>query len=221
MYTPGSGSPQTIPYVTDKASCPSTGDGWYYDNAANPTQIILCSSTCGTVEADSRGVRSTSRSAARRSSNSSVASDRCDCDTGEPFAACCGLALASRGLPAASSGAEGRRGSIDGVPAPTALALMRSRYTAFVRKDFDYLVATHDPETRGATNAGELARATSRTLWLGLEIITTSAGGETDDTGVVAFIARGSANGKSFAQRERSRFRRVAGLWVYSDGDIT
>jgi SEC-C motif-containing protein len=128
-------------------------------------------------------------------------SDDCPCDTGEPFAACCGLAL-------------------DGVPAPTALALMRSRYTAFVRKDFAYLVATHDPATRGTTNARELARATSRTVWLGLEIVMTAAGGEADDTGVVEFIARGSSNGKGFAQRERSRFRRVAGRWVYSDGDI-
>ncbi len=132
------------------------------------------------------------------------ASERCACDTGEPFAACCGLIL-------------------DGVPAPTALALMRSRYTAFVRKDFAYLVATHDPATVGTTNAVDLARATSRTIWLGLEIVATAAGGEADDTGIVEFIARGStlSSGKSFAQRERSRFRRVAGRWVYSDGDIT
>ncbi len=129
-------------------------------------------------------------------------SDDCPCDTGEPFAACCGPIL-------------------DGVPAPTALALMRSRYTAFVRKDFAYLVATHDPATLGKTNAADLARATSRTVWLGLEIVSTEAGGEADDTGVVEFIARGSTNRKTFAQRERSRFRRVAGHWVYSDGDVT
>jgi len=54
-YTPGSGSQQTIPYVTDQGSCPSSGNAWYYDNAANPTQIILCSATCGTIEADTAG----------------------------------------------------------------------------------------------------------------------------------------------------------------------
>ena len=55
-YTPGGGGmPVTIPYVMSQAQCPATGNAWYYDNAAAPTEIILCSSTCGTVEADTTG----------------------------------------------------------------------------------------------------------------------------------------------------------------------
>ncbi len=56
VYTPGTGGvAQTFPYVTAKANCPATGNGWYYDNANAPSQIILCDPTCSTVEADTAG----------------------------------------------------------------------------------------------------------------------------------------------------------------------
>lgn len=55
-YTPGGGgATRTLPKVMDKASCPATGDAWYYDNNAAPTQIILCDATCGVVQADMTG----------------------------------------------------------------------------------------------------------------------------------------------------------------------
>jgi hypothetical protein len=45
-----SGSQKTIfPQVANQAACPATGNAWYYDNAANPTQIILCAATCGSI----------------------------------------------------------------------------------------------------------------------------------------------------------------------------
>ena len=55
VFTPSGGSPVTIPNVPDKNSCPSNGNGWYYDNNAAPTSIILCTDTCGTVQADASG----------------------------------------------------------------------------------------------------------------------------------------------------------------------
>jgi hypothetical protein len=39
----------TVLYVGDEASCDPTTGGWYYDNAAAPTKIILCPATCDTV----------------------------------------------------------------------------------------------------------------------------------------------------------------------------
>jgi SEC-C motif-containing protein len=106
----------------------------------------------------------------------------------------------------------------DGVPAPTALALMRSRYTAFVRSDVDYLVATHHRSTRSTLDRAALAQLCRDTGWLGLEIMATERGGEDDDTGIVEFTARGVSKGVPFAQRERSRFSRVDGQWFYVDG---
>jgi len=51
QFTPGGGKPEVVPYVSDKSKCPASGDAWYYDNAAMPTQILLCTTTCGTVSA--------------------------------------------------------------------------------------------------------------------------------------------------------------------------
>lgn len=56
QYTPEPGAEaQPIPYVGSPASCPANGDGWYYNDASNPTQIILCPFTCSRVEGDEDG----------------------------------------------------------------------------------------------------------------------------------------------------------------------
>jgi hypothetical protein len=56
QYTPGGGgSPVLFDHYQDKSQCPANGDGWYYDNNANPTQIILCDPTCNKVSSDSTG----------------------------------------------------------------------------------------------------------------------------------------------------------------------
>jgi SEC-C motif-containing protein len=107
-----------------------------------------------------------------------------------------------------------------GEPAPTAEALMRSRYTAYARGEIEYLVETHDPATRGALDRDSIATWSRDTEWLGLEIVATEYGGATDARGVVEFIARGTTSGKPFTQRERSRFRKLAGRWVYIDGKV-
>jgi SEC-C motif-containing protein len=95
---------------------------------------------------------------------------------------------------------------------------MRSRYTAYVRGAIDHVIETHAAETRAKVDRDAAARWSRDTQWLGLEILASSAGGPTDDEGVVEFIARGATRGTPFAQRERSRFRRVDGRWYYVDG---
>jgi SEC-C motif-containing protein len=97
---------------------------------------------------------------------------------------------------------------------------MRSRYCAFVRGEIDYLMQTHDPDTRAGVDPKALAAWSKGTLWMGLEIVATEAGGEDDETGIVEFVARGVTKGQPFVQRERSRFRRVDGAWVYTDGTV-
>ncbi len=124
----------------------------------------------------------------------------CPCGSGSAEAACCGRYLA-------------------GALAPTALALMRSRYTAYVRGAIDYLVATHDPRTRSSVDVAAVTRWSRDTEWLGLEIIATEMGGEGDDVGIVEFVASGRTHAVPFRQRERSRFRRVDGAWMYVDGE--
>lgn len=95
---------------------------------------------------------------------------------------------------------------------------MRSRYAAYVRGEIDYLLRTHDESTRASVDVRAVKKWSKTTLWLGLEIVATEAGGTDDDTGIVEFIARGSTAGEAFAQRERSRFRKVDGAWFYVAG---
>jgi SEC-C motif-containing protein len=101
---------------------------------------------------------------------------------------------------------------------------MRSRYTAFVRGAVDYLLDTHDTSTRGTVSRKDLVASCRDTGWLGLEIVDTVRGGEADDDGIVEFIARGvvitGGARRPFAQRERSRFKRVVGRWYYVDGSV-
>jgi SEC-C motif-containing protein len=95
---------------------------------------------------------------------------------------------------------------------------MRSRYTAYVRGAIDYLIDTHDASTREVADRDRIAAWSRQTEWLGLEVLATERGGTEHDDGIVEFIARGRNNGVPFAQRERSRFRRVDGRWYYLDG---
>lgn len=57
QYTPGGGgAPTLFLRYPDKASCPASGDGWYYDDNLNPTVINFCDATCDKVKADNSGL---------------------------------------------------------------------------------------------------------------------------------------------------------------------
>lgn len=121
----------------------------------------------------------------------------CPCGSGVAFGACC-------------------RPVLEGEPAATALALMRSRYTAFALGDEDHLFRSWHPRTRPSPPYVDPAIA-----WDRLEILGYEAGAVDDAEGIVEFAAhwRG-ASGASSVMREQSRFVRRAGRWVYVDGDV-
>jgi hypothetical protein len=53
-FTPGGGGiARDIPRVNDATQC--AGEGWYYDDNANPTKLLLCPDLCTTVQADQTG----------------------------------------------------------------------------------------------------------------------------------------------------------------------
>jgi uncharacterized protein YegL len=52
VYTPGGGAmPEEIPHAQSAAACGSD-PGWYYDDDAAPTKVILCPASCTTVKGD-------------------------------------------------------------------------------------------------------------------------------------------------------------------------
>lgn len=118
--------------------------------------------------------------------------DPCPCGRPRDYAQCCGLYHA-------------------GAAAPDAETLMRARYSAYVRRDADYLRASWHPSTRPA----ELELDT-RTTWLGLTVQRVVDSGA--DSAEVAFLARYRIGGGSAVRMtEHSRFVREDGHWYYLD----
>lgn len=100
---------------------------------------------------------------------------------------------------------------------------MRSRYSAYVRGNAAYLLATWHPSTR--PSADELdTDLQQRPTWLGLSVhrhLPGSVGTGDEDTAQVEFTARFRIGGGSAQRmRELSRFRREDGRWYYVDGDV-
>ena len=123
-------------------------------------------------------------------------------DTAQPACPCSsGLALRNCCAPFISGTLQ----------APTAQALMRSRYTAYATNNEAYLRATWDERTLPA----EALVHTEKTQWLGLEI---KAHEEQGDTASVEFVARYKIGGRAHRLHEISRFSRYDGKWFYVDG---
>ncbi|WP_341919819.1 YchJ family protein [Hydrocarboniphaga effusa] len=104
-----------------------------------------------------------------------------------------------------------------GAAAPTAEALMRSRYSAYALRLEPYLLASWHASTRPASL--DLAAETPPPKWLGLKVLRHESHG---DTAIVEFVAKFKLGGGS-AQRlhEVSRFVREDARWFYVDGDLS
>ena len=122
----------------------------------------------------------------------------CPCGSGKAFAECCDRYL------------EGD------VAAPTAEALMRSRYTAYTLQNEDYLLATWHASMR-PLQLGLAEEAPTK--WIGLDVKRHEQ--QDENRAIVEFVARYKVNGRAHRLHETSRFVREDGRWYYVDGDIT
>lgn len=127
---------------------------------------------------------------------------QCPCGSGKQLAQCCGPYI------------EGTEN------APTAEALMRSRYTAYVINKTDYIGATLTAERQEDHDDEAVRNWAGSANWLGLEILDTELGREKDDEGMVAFECRYEMDGETHEHRERSYFRKEDGKWFYVTGDM-
>ncbi len=121
----------------------------------------------------------------------------CPCGSNKPYTDCCARYV---------DGSE---------PAPTAEALMRSRYSAYTLLKEDYLLATWHSSTRPATLG--LAEE-APTKWLGLEVKRHQQ--QDEEHAIVEFVARYKVHGRAHRLHEVSRFVREAGRWLYVDGEV-
>ena len=114
----------------------------------------------------------------------------CPCGTGNSLSDCCKPVI---------SGAS---------KAVSAEALMRSRYTAYVLKDEEYLLNSWHHSTRPDSLGMDVD-----VKWLRLKIVNSTPS-------QVEFIATYRSSGKAYKMHENSRFLFEDGRWFYVDGVV-
>lgn len=126
--------------------------------------------------------------------------DDCPCGSGSKFDDCCHPYIAGKENP------------------PTAEALMRSRYTAFVTQEAEYIYESHDPATRSDVSLDEIQSWSESADWEGLNIVAKEKGEASDSKGRVEFVAHYSMNGKEEHHHELADFTKKDGRWFFTDG---
>ena len=121
---------------------------------------------------------------------------RCYCDSQKEFESCCGPLLVGQSS------------------AQTSEQLMRSRFSAFCRKDLSYLVDTLHISRRALVTRVELQKTFDSLQWKSLRVISSSARS-------VEFVAFYLDERKQVQQlHEVSEFILEDGYWYYLQGDI-
>lgn len=116
----------------------------------------------------------------------------CPCQSGEPYVACC-------------------QAYHQGAPAPSAVALMRARFSAYALNDAAFVQASWHSQTRPAV----LDMADGE-RWLGLDVIHSE---EDNKRGWVHFRATCRDASGFLVLEEHSRFVHETGRWFYVDGE--
>ncbi len=127
---------------------------------------------------------------------------KCPCGSYASFANCCEPFIQGRTLPA------------------TAEQLMRSRYSAYVVVQANYLKKTLAPESQKDFSIASAKKWAEESEWLGLKIISTKKGSASDKTGTVEFVASYKFNGQIIDHHEVSYFRKTEdGQWLFVKGE--
>ena len=126
---------------------------------------------------------------------------QCPCGSKAHYEMCCGMYHNNPGT------------------APTAEALMRSRYSAFALQNFDYIAKTQNLKEDTGQTADEIQDSNGATQWVQLEIIATEDGGPKDKTGMVEFAAHFKEGSNTGRLSERSLFEKKNGQWLYISGE--
>ena len=121
----------------------------------------------------------------------------CPCDSGNKYKKCC---------------SKYHKGAFS----PDALSLMRSRYSAYAVRDSSYIIKTTHPDNPDYTSniknwEDSILSFSKQTNFLGLEIIEFIDG---EEEAFVTFNARLSSG----ELKEKSRFLKCYGHWLYVDG---
>lgn len=125
--------------------------------------------------------------------------EMCPCGSGETYSNCCHVFI---------SGEKS---------APTAEALMRSRYTAYTKSELGYIERTMKGRALLRFDKQKSETRASNVKWDRLEILKTS---QQNNRHFVEFIAYLSVNDQHETLHERSEFLFENDQWYYIDGEM-
>jgi SEC-C motif-containing protein len=128
--------------------------------------------------------------------------NNCPCGSGLPYGECCEPYIA------------GTKNT------PTAEALMRSRYSAYVVHAIDYIIDTCTSNGKTDIDRRETAAWSGESNWLGLKIISVEKGGPDDTEGTVEFEAVYERKGLKDRHHETGHFKKTNGRWFYESGSV-
>ncbi|MDR2717727.1 MAG: YchJ family protein [Treponema sp.] len=128
----------------------------------------------------------------------------CPCGSGRPYADCCEPYITGK------------------AKAPTAEALMRSRYSAYAEHAIDYIINTCVHKGKDDIDYESTRNWSERSTWLGLKIISCEKGGPADTEGTVEFEATYESKGLKDVHHERAQFKKqnANGEWLYDEGSV-
>jgi SEC-C motif-containing protein len=126
--------------------------------------------------------------------------DLCPCGSQASYASCC------RPLITAEQ------------PAATAEQLMRSRYSAYVKKEIGYILSSLHPDYRKDYDEKSTRSWAEGAAWHHFEVLDTKQGGPGDDEGQVEFVATYTEQGIKKEHREVSSFKKEGGSWYFTTG---
>lgn len=126
--------------------------------------------------------------------------ESCPCGSGKSYAACCEPIIKGTS------------------PATSAEALMRSRYTAYVKGAVQHIIdSCVKDENIDETATREWSQ---KAEWQGLTIIRTERGTASDNDGLVEFVARYVMDGMKDEHHETASFIKKDNTWLYESGQI-
>jgi SEC-C motif-containing protein len=127
----------------------------------------------------------------------------CPCGSGRPYSDCCEPYISGKAQP------------------PTAEALMRSRYSAYVEHAIDYIIDTCVHRGKDDIDYKSTRDWSEQSTWLELKVVAVEKGGLADIEGIVEFEASYERNGLKDVHRERAKFKKDSGRWLYDEGHVT
>ncbi len=128
--------------------------------------------------------------------------EECPCGTGKDYKECCKPYHLEEKWPA------------------NAEALMRSRYSAYVVKEIDYIAKTHSPKAPTKIDLDATKQWAQDSEWMGLKIIKVEENPENNKRSNIEFIASYNLKGNSCEHHELAEFEKINDKWFFHDGSI-